>query len=449
MDDQQTQQGPVPADLDAWFAARPGLSSLRTAICDFNGCWRGKRLPREDLNKALSGALRMPLSLSALDIWGRDLVDSPLLRAGDADGVARPTGRAPVDMPWLSRPSALLPLWMYREDGSPSPYDPRHALDAVLRRAAAQGLFPVVGVEIEFYLVAALDAEPGPPVSPATGQVLSGDGIHSLAELDGFEAFFDDLYAAAEASGIAAEAAIAEGSAGQFEVILRHGSDVLKVADDVVLMKHLIRGIAQQHGIAASFMAKPYAAAAGNGLHCHVSLVDAAGRNVFDDGGARGSAPLHHAVAGALAAMPELTLVLAPHLNSYRRLRAGAHAPTHATWAYEDRFAALRIPGGPGAARRIEHRVAGADACPYLAVAAILGAMLEGIEAGVMPVEGASEALPDRWAAAIELFGGSAVARRIFGADFVEMYRAVKLQELGRFDEEVGAFEMRSYLGVV
>lgn len=445
------------ADMQAWFRARADLRSLRAAICDFNGCLRGKRLPVSDASAVVSGGVRMPLTLAAQDIWGRDIAGSDLLAAGDADGIGYPTGRGPFEMPWLDRPTALIPLWLFTEDGGPSPLDPRHALNRVLSRAAAMGLTPVVGTEVEFHLLDPQASRPKPPRMPTAGRRLIADGIHALDELDGFEAFFDDLYGAAEAAGIPAAAAIAEGGPGQFEVTLSHGPDALKAADDAVYLKWLIRGTAQRHGLAATFMAKPYEAAAGNGFHVHASLLDAAGRNVFDDRAPQGAARLGHAVAGALAAMPEMTLVLAPHLNSYRRLRGGAHAPTHANWAHENRFAALRIPGGNAAARRVEYRVAGADANPYLVIAGVIGSLLSGLEAAGAPppalapggAAGQGVALPVRWSEAIEAFRGGVAVARVFDAAFMAMFADAKVQELDRFEARMSAFELRSYLEVV
>lgn len=440
-----------------WLHAHSHLGSLRVAICDFNGCFRGKRLTMAEADSVVAQGVRMPLTLAAQDIWGRDVADSALLAAGDADGLALPTGRGPFEMGWLARPTAMIPLWLHAEDGTPSPFDPRHALAQVVARATRAGLTPVVGTEIEFHLLDAEADAPSPPRSPATGRPLIADGIHALDELDGFEAFFDDLYRAAQAAGIGAAAAIGEASPGQFEITLRHTADALRAADDAVYLKWLIRGVARQHGFAATFMAKPYEQAAGNGFHVHASLLDDAGANVFDDGTAQGAAALHQAVAGVLAGLPGMTLVLAPHLNSYRRLSAGVHAPTHANWGYENRFAALRIPGGAPAARRIEHRVAGADANPYLVIAGVLGGILAGLEDGAEPPAPLTDAaaedmgapLPGRWAEAIDGFRADPQTARVFSPAFIDMFAAAKAQELARFEARMSALELRSYLDVV
>jgi len=237
--------------------------------------------------------------------------------------------------------------------------------------------------------------------------------VLSLNDLDQFEDFLNDVYAACELQDIALDAAVSENGAGQFEINMKHVPDPLRAADDAVLFKHLVRGIARKHGFGATFMAKPYGMRAGNGLHVHFSLLDARGHNIFDDGSEMGSDIMRHAVAGLLATMTELTLTFAPHLNSYRRLMPGSLAPSAIAWGYENRTSAIRIPGGAKEARRIEHRVAGADANPYLVLASVLGGALLGIEqkmAAPKPVSGNAyglddlEHLPMEWATAIDAF---------------------------------------------
>ena len=188
----------------------------------------------------------------------------------------------------------------------------------------------------------------------------------SIRALDQFDAFFTDLYDACEEMDIPADTAISEAGLGQFEINLMHGDDALRAADDAWLFKMLVKGLARRHGFAASFMAKPYEDYPGSGLHTHFSVLDENGRNIFDDGGRRGTDALRHAVAGASRRCTTATLIFAPHLNSYDRLVPGAHAPTGICWAYENRTSAIRIPSGNPKARRIEHRVAGGDVNPYL-----------------------------------------------------------------------------------
>jgi glutamine synthetase len=422
-----------------FLADHPEVKSIRVAAADLNGQPRGKRIARRYADKAITEGTRFPFSVLNLDIWGEDIDNSPLVfDAGDPDGVLKPTERGFVPMPWIDAPTALLPIWMYHEDGRPFAGDPRHALARVIDRYKARGLTPVVATEMEFYLIDDRGRELRVPPSPRSGKRRHQAEILALRQLDAWDAFFTALYDACEAMDIPADTTISEAGPGQFEINLMHQSDALKAADDAWFFKLLVNGLARSHGFAASFMAKPYPEYSGSGLHTHFSVIDADGRNVFDDGSAQGSAMLRHAVAGCLAAMPGSMLILAPHATSYARLVPGAHAPTGIAWAYENRTTALRIPSGSPTARRIEHRVAGGDINPYLLIAAILGAALNGIEDGAEPpppITGNAyrqdlPQLPRTWPGAIDAFAASPEIARIFPPELIANFLATKRQEL-------------------
>jgi len=420
---------------------------IRAAMCDLNGVWRGKLMPAAQLEKVMGGSLRMPYSVPAIDIFGEDVADSPLVfKSGDADCLCLPTPRGPLPELWQSKAAQFVPVVMAEEDGTPSAIDPRQILAAVAGKLKAQGFTPVMAVEMEFYLV-----KPGPTPPQSEAQMLAIDNV------DAHSAFFEAVYAACEAYGIPADAAISEGGAGQFEINLLHGPDPLEVADNAVFFKRIVKGVARAQGLAASFMPKPYLGQSGSGLHVHFSLLNAAGINVFDDGSAAGSDTLRHCVNGLLSLMPASTLIFAPHLNSYRRLTPNSHAPTGIGWGYENRTSAIRIPGGSPKARRIEHRVAGADANPYLLLAVLLAGVLEGLARGKNPpaaTEGnAYEAglpqLPADWAAAILAFESSAALKAHLNPQFVETFTAMKRQERNRFAQRMSAFEVATYLTTV
>jgi glutamine synthetase len=192
-------------------------------------------------------------------------------------------------------------------------------------------------------------------------------------------------------------------------------------------------------------------------MHVHFSLNDENGKNVFDNAEREGSAVLLYAVAGLLATMHENTLIFAPHHNSFRRLTPESHAPTGIAWAYENRTAAIRIPGGSNAARRIEHRVAGADANPYLVLASILGGAMIGIEQQLQPgkpIEGdayklAVDQLPATWHSAISAFEEGRYVQQIYSALLQRMFVQCKTQELARFSRQVSDYEYHSYLEIV
>lgn len=438
--------------------ALAGIASLRAAVCDLNGTFRGKRIPVESAEKALNGGVRMPLSVAGGDIWGEEVAGSGhVIETGDPDGVCESTGRGILPVNWTQTPSALIPLWLREETGEPFAGDPRRALARVVDRFAAHRLTAVTATELEFYLVDPSEGRPQPPLSPVTGKRFDTDSILSIEEIDHFDAFLGDIYTACAAQGVPADAAVAENGSGQFEINLLHVADPLRAADDAIFFKRIVRGVARKHGYAATFMAKPYGERPGSGFHVHFSLLDAGGVNVFDDGTEQGSQTMRHAVGGLLAAMQQSTLLFAPHLNSYRRMRPGTLAPTGVAWAYENRTTALRIPGGANTARRIEHRVAGADANPYLVLAGVLGAALIGIEREIDPTDPVSgdayklelPRLPSDWAHAIESFEEGGLVREIFSPTLRRMLVACKRQEMEVFAERVTDFEFHSYLETV
>ncbi|PWK61038.1 glutamine synthetase family protein [Roseicyclus mahoneyensis] len=436
----------------------PDIKAIRTVAADLNGQARGKRIARRFAAKALTEGTRFPYSVMNLDIWGEDIENSPLVfEAGDPDGILWPTERGFLPVPWLDTPTALLPIWMFHEDGRPYAGDPRQALARVIDRYTARGLTPVVATELEFYIIDDAGRELRVPPSPRSGKRRQQAEILALRQLDAWDNFLTALHDACEDMDIPADTTISEAGPGQFEINLMHQADALKAADDAWLFKLMTGGMARKHGFAASFMAKPYPDYAGNGLHAHFSILDSEGRNILDDGTPRGSDILRHAIAGCLKAMPGSMLMFAPHASSYDRLVPGAHAPTGIAWAYENRTTALRVPAGGGPARRIEHRVAGGDINPYLFLAAILGAALNGIEDGEAPPEPITgnaynhdlAQLPTTWQAAIDAFEQSPEIARIFAPELIANLLATKRQELHYMSELSAQEQTDLYLDTV
>lgn len=441
-----------------WLMDHPEVRTIRVAAADLNGIARGKRIPARFAEKVFTDGTRFPFSVLNLDIWGEDIEDSPLVfESGDVDGVLMPTERGFLPMPWLEAPTALLPIWMFHGDGRPYDGDPRQALARVVERYSAAGLTPVVATELEFFLIDDSGTHLRVPPSPRSGKRRTGGEILSLRALDAFDRFFTALYEACEAMDIPADTAISEAGPGQFEINLMHQADALKAADDAWLFKMLVKGLARQHGFAASFMAKPYDIWSGNGMHTHFSVLDRQGGNIFDDSTDRGSDRLRHAVAGCLAAINGSTLIFAPHENSYDRLVPNAHAPTAIGWAYENRTTALRIPASSPVARRIEHRVAGGDVNPYLMHAAILGAALIGIEDKMdapAPINGNAynqglPQIPGTWGEALTAFETCPLIQRIFPSELVTNYLMTKRQEIHYMAELSDAETVELYLDTV
>ncbi|MFN3722888.1 MAG: glutamine synthetase family protein [Paracoccaceae bacterium] len=441
-----------------YLRKHPQVRTIRVAAADLNGQARGKRIPSRYADKAVKDGTRFPFSVLSLDIWGEDIDDSPMVfEQGDQDGVLKPTERGFMPMPWLEAPTALLPIWMFRENGTPYEGDPRHALNAVVKKYKKRGLTPVVAMELEFFLIDDSGKTLQVPSSPRSGKRRKAAETLSIRALDAFDTFFTDLYDACEAMDIPADTSTSETGLGQFEVNLMHCDDALRAADDAWLFKMLVKGLARRHGFAASFMAKPYKEYSGSGLHTHFSVLDEAGDNIFDSGGPKGTAALKHAVAGCLAAMSDSTLVFAPHENSYERLVPDKHAPTAICWGYENRTAAIRIPAGSPAARRIEHRVAGGDVNPYLMLATILGAALVGMEDEMeppSPVTGNAYAMdlpqiPATWESAIDAFENSDILSRFLPKELIRNFVLTKRQEMHYIAELTPEERVELYLDTV
>jgi glutamine synthetase len=358
---------------------------------------------------------------------------------------------------WARAPTAQVLLTMPEQKNQPCLVDPRQVLARLLARFAKRGLKPMVAVEMEFYLMDRKRGplgEPLPPISPATGEPDSTRQLYSIGGLDIYADFVRDVAAAARLQNVPASTAIAENSPGQFEINLHHDDDAVRACDHAMLLRRTIKSVAPRHGFSASFMAKPYLDLAGSGMHVHCSLIDAKGRNAFDDGGEKGSALLRHAIGGLAATTAEAFALLAPNLNSYRRYRPGSLVPMGATWGYNNRSVAFRVPAGAPNARRIEHRIAGADANPYLAMAAILAGMLHGIERKLDPGAPATTdvsaqidpKIPFQWHEAIARLRKAKILPDYIGADYLALYADAKAAELAKFNTAISPREHEWYL---
>lgn len=422
---------------------------------DINGILRGKRIPYNQLGKAKAGGVRLPLSSLSVDIWGADVIESSQTN-GDIDAIAMPTGREEFRLINTTKPSAFLPVWLYNENGLPYYGDARHVLNYIWQKFKALDLTPVMATELEFYLVDYTEGQtPKPPIRPKNGLRLNKTSILSISDLFQFDDFLDEVYTECEKIGIPVDAAIAENGCGQFEINLLHVDNPLKAADDAVLFKQIVKMVAAKRQLTATFMAKPFGAQSGSGFHVHCSILDKDGNNIFDDSTEAGSDTLRHAVAGLLTTMADCTLLFAPHVNSYRRFSPGSLAPNNISWGYENRTAAVRIPGGDVTARRIEHRVSGADANPYLVCSAVLAGLLYGIENKLEAPEPINdttyddtnlETLPLDWLSAIREFENSDTVEALFPMELIDLLLGVKKQEAKRFALQVTDLEYLTYL---
>ncbi|RED18615.1 glutamine synthetase family protein [Pontivivens insulae] len=443
---------PTPESI-ATTLATGEYRSIELVYPDMNGVLRGKHVPLDQAGK-LFGGVRLPRSTYNLDILSADVEAAGIaIDTGDPDGLGHCVAFGPAQ--WADHATAL--MTMTEVDGSPNPYDPRQALAGVVARFTERGLTPVVAPELEFYLMDAA-RDPGgrgqPPISPVTGDRLADPQIYRLSVQEPFLPILDAIREAANALGAAADVALAEFGPGQFEINLAHTPDPLNAADQAIMLKHAIRGVARANGMEACFMAKPYGDHSGSGLHYHISLLDETGTNIFAGDSDIPNAALGGAVARLVEVMGESTLGFAPHLNSYRRLAPGTYAPIIAAWGLDNRGVALRVPATQGVAARLEHRVPGSDANPYIALALILQGILEGLDATKdpgTPVVGEAttdhgEELPLGWGRALVAFQDSPFAARALGSEFHRVYALMKAQEMDSLRTRVTDVEFDVYM---
>lgn len=324
----------------------------------------------------------------------------------------------------------------------------------VLEFYRRSGWEPIVAPEIEFYLVKR-NTDPDYPLEPPigrSGRAEIGRQAYSISAVNEFDDLFEDIYDYSEAQGLAIDALIHEEGAGQMEINLRHGHP-LDLADQVFLFKRTIREAALQHDMYATFMAKPIARQPGSAMHIHTSVVNMqTGRNLFSNEDGSPSPEFFSFIAGLQTYLPAAMSMLAPYVNSYRRLTRNSTAPINLRWGYDNRTTGLRIPPSDPAARRVENRVPSSDANPYLAIAATLACGYLGIEGGLQPGEPVTGSaynldydLPRGILEAVIELGECEPLIEVLGEHFVKTYSAVKRTEFETFMQVISPWE-REYL---
>lgn len=450
-------------EAEAFLAAHPDIRTVDLLLPDLNGILRGKRLAAAEALKLFSGGISVPATAQLLDSRGGLTPGLPYgLEDGDPDESCRAVPGSLVAVPWASLPLAQCLTVLSRRDGGPLPGDSRSVLSAVVAHFAPLGLTPVVAVEYEFYLLEA-SGQPARPHrfdAPGTGIAAAGPRVYSLEDLDALAPFFADLDSACAVQGLPATGVVSEYGRSQYELNLAHVADVLVAADHALLLRRLVRGVARRHGHAATFMARPFGSLDGSGMHVHMSLLDERGCNVFAPAPGGGPGPaLRHAIGGLLAAMPESMAIFAPNANSFRRFRRGAFAPLSASWGANHRHVALRLPVAEAEDTRFEHRVAGADCNPYLALAAILAGVLHGLRHRLEPAPAVAEGqahdprddtpLPLRWNLALDAFEAGGILPEYLGAGFCRLYARARRQEERAYHDAVPELDHAWYLPAI
>ena len=433
-----------------YLKQNPNTRYIDAFYSDLSGIIRGKRFPVSCADKIFKTGVMVPGSCFLLCVTGESLDPCGLgFTDGDPDEQAIALPDTLVPMPWAQLPTAQVQLSLQNQLGEPFYFEPRNVLRRVLQRFESLKLTPVVAFELEFYLFdlnRSKNHHLMPPMTPLSAQRNNDTQVYSLAEIEDYALFIDDVIQSCERQNIKTGAITAEYAPGQFEINLEHINNPLKAADQAAMFKRLIRGVARKHAMRASFMSKPYLDNAGSGLHIHISLVDENGKNVFDGGGdyesdACMSETLVESIGGLLETLPDAMSIFAANANAFRRYVPNIFVPTTPSWGKENRSVAVRIPRSAGKARRIEHRVAGADANPYLLLSALLAGIhygiSEGLEAGPQANGNASQKLsaqiPFDIESSLKKLTQSDVLKDYFGKKYIDTYAECKRLEYQAF----------------
>jgi glutamine synthetase len=427
-----------------------GIDEIECVTPDLNGVPRGKVMTAEGFLEGRRLQLARGVLLQcimggypAAKYYGSD--DGDLALIADPEQTHR--------LPWSDEPRALAICDADELDGEPSNLSTRGQLKSVIARYACHGWSPVVATELEFFVFAP-NSDPNQPFKPPVGldgRREDGQSAFSVSSNNGLRPFFSEVYKCMAALGLPRDTFMHEMGVSQFEINLLHG-DPLLLADQTFLFKHMLKEVALKHGLTVVCMAKPLAHTPGSSMHIHQSVVDSVtGQNIFSDAQGNPTAAFRHFIGGQQAAMADFTALFAPNVNSYQRLCHPFASPNNACWSHDNRAAGLRIPASSPVARRVENRLPGADANPYLAIAASLSAGLHGIEQQLEPTEPIQGeflvpdalSLPCTLHAALERLTRSELAKELFGAEFIEGYIASKTLELTSFFNEITPWERR------
>ncbi len=445
-------------ELERYIARYPDTTHLDVLVIDLCGNAIGKRVPRQGMTQVFDKGTPVCGAMQLVDVLGNTA--DPMghgFSDGDPDHFARPVPGTLAPIPWLGGGRAqVLCEFTHAVSGEALWYEPRRVLRRVAERFDELGLGVRLAVELEFYLLDRARDDAGAPLaarSPRSGLREGAGRVLSLDKLDEFRTVLDAIESACAAQGIPTTTMISEYGGGQFEINLGHVDDPLAAADHAALLRRAVQGASRAQGFDATFMSRPFAEQSGSGLHVHVSLFDDDG-NIFDPSRVDGDVRLGHAVAGLRDTMGEAMALLAPNLNVYRRFKPDEFVPVTRDWGENNRSVAFRIPASDGANRRIEHRVAGAEANPYLVVAAVLAGLHHGLSTRPAVSDrfegnaGAAvdESLPLTLWSALDAMRAAAVLPDYLGREYLDIYAAVKQAEFDAFMADIHPREFAWYL---
>jgi glutamine synthetase len=441
-------------NLVDWFEEHR-ITEVECLVPDITGIPRGKIMPAQ---KFLQGSSpRLPEAIFIQSVTGeypddpQDVLTDPAI----IDIRLIPDASTVRLVPWAHEPTAQIIHDCQYGDGTPVPMAPRQVLQRVLNLYAEKGWKPVLAPELEFYLVGR-NTDPDYPLTPPvgrSGRQETGRQSYSIDAVNEFDPLFEEMYDFCDLQGLDLDTLIHEEGAAQVEINFLHG-DPLELADQVFLFKRTVREVALRHNIYATFMSKPMGNEPGSAMHVHQNIIDPhTGANLFAGPDGKAS-PLFRAHIGGLQKyIPAVMPVFAPNVNSYRRLTRFSDAPINLQWGYDNRTCGLRVPVGEASAMRVENRVPGADANPYLAFAATLACgylgMIEQLEPTPEQIGSAYSGeytLPRELSQALDVMDASAAMREVLGEKLIDVLVAVKRLEYETYLRVISSWEREHLL---
>jgi glutamine synthetase len=437
------------------FISSKRISEVECLVADMSGTARGKILPpKKFLKGQRSRGLRIPEEIFTLTINGRYVQETNAVSDSAVDVYLEPDADTSRMVPWYSEPTAQVICDVFHLNDDPVEIAPRHVLKRVLQLYKDKGWRPVIAPELEFYLCKK-NLDPDYPLESAvgrTGRKEPGGQAYGIDAANDFDPIVEDIYDFCEAQELDVDTLSHESGPAQLEINFNHG-DPLELADQVFLFKRTVRQAALKHDMYATFMAKPHANEPGSSMHIHQSVLDSrTGKNVFSGRDGKQSKHFLNHIGGLQRYLAAALPLLAPNVNSYRRLVPDSDAPTNVHWAIDNRTVSLRVPSSDATNLRVENRVPGADANPYLAFAASLACGYLGMVERIKPsdpVEGSAyryaHTLPISLDEALDKLNYTKSLKQVLGEKFVEAYKDVKFEEMQHYRRVISSWE-REYL---
>jgi glutamine synthetase len=442
-------------ELENWLNERR-VTEVECLVPDLTGVARGKILPREKFTE--DRGMRIPEAIVAMGVTGEFPENGPyydVVNPTDRDMHLQPDASTVRIVPWATDPTAQVIHDCFDASGKLVPFAPRSVLRRVCELYEAEGIEPVVAPELEFYLVAR-NTDPNTVLRPPigrSGRAETSRQSYSIDAVNEFDPLFEELYDFCDKMELNVDTLIHEAGAGQMEINFFHAHP-LGLADEVFLFKRTVREVALRHDMYATFMAKPIAGEPGSAMHVHQSLLDkVTGQNIFSNEDGTASEKFYHYIGGLQRYIPAAMALVAPYVNSYRRLSRHTAAPINIEWGIDNRTVGIRSPISSPQARRVENRVIGVDANPYVAMAMTLACGYLGMKKQLKPkpeMKGdaylAPYSLPRSLGEALDLLRNELDLHEILGEEFITVYTEIKELEFEEFMKVISPWEREHLL---